>query len=210
MGKFVPQDVDKPVAIITAWRGILLDNTGQPYPEADRRDANDAANRLLRANIRRRGMSFYAVVGAGQVQDARGIWTANRENSLIVQPVGKMDNDDFLNHIRELLFNPTNEPGNGPFVHTQDAALLKVPKQQQAFLLTYPDGQPPAGPQTYSIERPIGDSATIRTILDNYFTQMKFGPRASPAMMDQHDQPGDVGNIGGLPGQRFAIKDKKP
>jgi hypothetical protein len=47
---------------------------------------------------------------------------------------------------------------------------------------------------------------------------MKYGPRADPDMMDQHDQPTDVGNPppdtgkpgAGLPGKRFTIKDKNP
>jgi PIN like domain len=218
MGKFEPQVVDKPIAILTAWRGIVLDPSGQPYPTGKRRCRNDAANELLKANIRRRGLSFYPVVGAGQEQDAQGNWTVNRENSLIVQPVGQIGDDDFRNHIRELLFNPTNELGNGPFPHTQDAAMVKLPSQQQAFLIKYPDGQSPIGPQSYTVERPIGDSAARRTPLDDYFTQMKYGPRAGLGMMDQHDQPNDVGNPppgtgkpgAGLPGQRFSIKDKKP
>ncbi len=218
MGKFRPRVVDKPVAILTAWRGTLLDPNGQPYPEFKRRLRNDAANELLKVNIQRRGLSFYPVVGAGQEQDAEGTWTANRENSFLVQPVGQMIEDEFENHIRELLFNPTNEQGNGPFIHTQDAAIMKLPSQQQAFLLKYPDGQFAVGPHSYTIRRLIGDSAELRTALDDYFTQMRYGPRASLAMMDQHDQPHDVGNPppgtgkpgAGLPGQRFTIKDKKP
>jgi hypothetical protein len=129
-----------------------------------------------------------------------------------------MDDDTFRNHIRELLFNPTHEQGNGPFPHKQDAAIMKLPGQQQAFLLKCPDGQSPVGPQSYTVERQIGNSADCRTAQDDYFTQMKYGPRASPAMMDQHDHPDDVGNPrpgtgkpgAGLPGQRFAMKDKKP
>lgn len=219
MGKFELQVVNKPIAILTTWRGTLLDANGQPYPEAIRRRLNDKANKLLKANNRRRGLSAYPVVGAGQEQDAQGNWTANRENSFIVQPVGdSMDEDTFRNHIRELLFNPTGEAGNGPFTHTQDAATVKLPSQSQAFLLMCPDGQSPIGPQSYTVERLIGDSAFPRTPLDDYFTQMKYGPRADPGMMDQHDRPDDVGNPrpgmgkpgAGLPGQRFAIKDKKP
>jgi len=222
MGKFEPQAVDKPIAILTAWRGVLLDPaTGQSYPEAVRRRLNDEANELLKANIRRRGLSFYPVVGAGQEQDEDGNWTANREDSFIVQPVGKMDDDMFRNHIRELLFDPTDEQGKGhkgPFPHIQDAATVKLTSQPQAFLLTVPDGQSAVGPQSYTVERPIGDSAFPRTPLDDYFTQMKYGPRADPGMMDQHDQPDDVGNPppgmgkpgAGLPGRRFTIKDKKP
>ncbi len=217
-GKFERLFADKPIAILTAWRGTLLDPTGQPYPEAVRRRLNDDANRKLMANIRRRGLSYYPVIGAGQEQDGQGVWMVNREHSYIVQPVGDMTDEVFLNHIRELLFNPTNEHGSGPFPHTQDAAVVKQPSQQQAFLLKCPDGQFPTGPHSYTVLRPIGNSAQRRTAQDDYFTQLKYGPRADPAMMDLHDQPADVGNPrpgtgrpgAGLPGQRFVIKDKKP
>jgi hypothetical protein len=48
MGKFEPQVIDKPVAILTAWRGVLREpTTGQPYPEPVRRRLNDKANELL-------------------------------------------------------------------------------------------------------------------------------------------------------------------
>lgn len=40
------------------------------------------------------------------------------------------------------------------------------------------------------------------------YTQVKYGPRADPGMMDQLDQPGDVGNVANAPGRRFTIKDK--
>lgn len=219
MGKYEPPAVEKPVATLTAWRAELKDQvTGQSYPEAERRRLNDEANRKLMANLQRRGLSYYPVVGAGQEQDAQGHWTANRENSLIVQPVGQMDEDEFENHVRELLFHPTGEAGQGPFPHTQDAAIVKLPSQQQAFLLKSPDGQAPVGPRSYSVRREIGDSADSRTAQDDYFTQMTYGPRATPTMMDQHDKPDDVGNPppgtgkpgAGLPGQRFVIKDKKP
>lgn len=94
IGKFEQPVVDKPIAILTAWRGELLDPNGQPYPEAVRHRLNDKANELLKANIRRRGLSFYPVVGAGQ-ELLQGITTMNKENSFIVQPVSKMDYDVF-------------------------------------------------------------------------------------------------------------------
>jgi hypothetical protein len=81
MGKFEPQMVDKPVAILTAWRGALIDpKTAQLYPEDERRRRNDRANELLKTNFRRRGLSFYPVVGAGQQQDELGVTTVNKEN----------------------------------------------------------------------------------------------------------------------------------
>jgi hypothetical protein len=125
MKKFKPLAVVKPVAIITAWRGVL-DNplTGQPFPEPDRQRLNDEANELLIANIGRRGLSFYLVVGAGQ-ELVNGIVKPNKENSFVVQPIGEMAEDVFESHIRELLFNPTDQAGQGPFQHTQWGALVK-------------------------------------------------------------------------------------
>ncbi len=216
MGKFEPQDVDKPIAIITAWRGTLLDASGKTYSEAERRRLNNEANDLLKANIRRRGLSFYPVVGAGQERDELGNIRPKKENSLIVQPVDKkMDNDTFRNHVRELLFNPTGEQGSGPFAHTQDSAVVKFPGDPQAYLLGFPSSmQEPTGPQDYAEEDPIGDAAEHRLHQEPNYTQMRYGPRADPAMMDPLDQPGDVGNPppgkpgAGLPGKRFTIKDK--
>ena len=157
MGKFEPPVVDKPIAILTAWRGTLLDQNGQPHPEAVRRRLNDKVNELLKANIRRRGLSFYPVVGAGQ-ELIQGITTMNKENSFVVQPVGIMDYDVFRNHIRELLFNPTGEPGNGPFVHTQDSAIIKLPDDSQAYELHYPDTmKSPSSAADYTELTPKGD-----------------------------------------------------
>ena len=216
MGKFEPQVVDKPIAIMTAWRKVLLDpSTGQPYPEAIRRRLNDEANEMLKANIRRRGLSFYPVVGAGQERDEHGNVRANKENSLVVQPMGKMDNDAVRDHIRELLFNPTGEHGKGPFSRTLDSAVVKFPGDPQAYLLGFPSAmRAPTGPQDYTEEDPIGDSAERRLHQEPNYTQMRYGSRATPAMMDQLDRADDVGNPrpgtgkpgAGLPGQRFVIQ----
>src|SRR3954464_2354530 len=88
LGKYGPEVVTKPVATMTAWRGELLDPSGRPYPETTRRKFNDEANRKLMANIRRRGLSCYPVVGAGQ-EECGGLIKMNREESLVVQPVGR-------------------------------------------------------------------------------------------------------------------------
>lgn len=118
MGKYQPRTVVIPVALITAWRGQLLDAGGQPLPETERRRRNDAANVMLMANIRQRGLSHYAVVGAGQ-ESHDGITMMNKERSLLVQSVIQTAEDVFLDEMRELLFNPTGEPGLGPHPHTQ-------------------------------------------------------------------------------------------
>ena len=202
MGKFVPQIVVKPIAILTACRGILLDPSDHPYPELERRRLNDEANELLKAHIRHRGLSYYPVVGAGQEE-----WmTVNKENSLVVQPVGQLTDAAFIAHIQQLLFNPTDGQGAGPFVHTQWGALMKLPSNPQAFTLFH-TGQTPTGPQDYSLVKPEGDSAQPRVHNEPFYTQMKFGPRADPAMMDPLDRAGDVGNIDGQPGKRFCIID---
>ena len=142
MGKYEPEMVGKPVATLTAWRGKLLDPSGHPFPEAERRRRNEAANVRLAANIQRRGLSHYPVVGAGQ-EVVGGIQTVNKESSFIVQAHGTMPESVFLDHIRELLFNPTGEPGRGPFRHMQYGAIVKLPGDPQAYLLHHPDGITP-------------------------------------------------------------------
>jgi hypothetical protein len=217
LGKFQPRVVARPVAILMAWRGTLLDPTGQAHSEAVRRRLNDKANELLKANIRRRGLSLYPVVGAGQEQDEQGLMTVNKENSLVVQPVGQMTDVVFINQIQQLLFNPTAEAGAGPFVHTQWGALVKFPSDPQVFVLHYAGSGPATGPQDYAEMDPKGDTAEPRLQQEPEYTQMKYGPRADPAMIDQFDQPGNVGNprsgsgkLGaGLPGNRFTIKRRR-
>lgn len=215
MGKYEPPAVDKPVATLTAWRGELLDANGQSYPEAERRRLNDEANKKLMANLTRRELSYYPVVGAGQEQDDQGTLAVNKENSLIIQPIGDMGEQEFIQHVQELLFNPTDEPGAGPFTHRQWGALMKLPSNPQAFTLFH-KGQAPTGPQDYTMVKAEGDTAVSRLHNEPWYTQMKYGPRADQAMMDPLDQPDDVGNPrpgtgkpgAGLPGKRFTIDNR--
>ncbi len=100
LSKFDSTPANKPVAILTAWRGELLDAAGRPQPDAIRRKLNDEANRKLAANVRRRGLSIVPVVGAGQEEGEDGTLTANREDSYIVQPVGEMGEKEFVAHIK--------------------------------------------------------------------------------------------------------------
>src|SRR4051812_45588032 len=79
ISKFDSAPTNKPVAILTAWRGELPNASGKPHPEAVRRKLNDEANRNLAANLRRRGLSIVPVVGAGQEEGEDGVLTANRE-----------------------------------------------------------------------------------------------------------------------------------
>lgn len=205
LGKFLPQVVDRPVAILTAWRGELLDPKGQPYPEPMRRKLNDEANLKLAANIRRRGFSCYPVVGAGQ-EERDGEIRMNKENSFVVQPVGRMSEDEFVENIRQLLFNPTGDQGRGPFRHTQWGAAIKLPGMPEAFLFHQTD-DPPRSPADYHLGEVLGGSAGSRRGEPAY-TQMKFGPRATPVMMDPLDHPDDLGNVRGQPGRRFTIGDR--
>ena len=205
LGKFLPQAVDKPVATLTAWRGELLDQDGRPFPEALRRKLNDEANGRLMTNIRSRGLSYYPVVGAGQ-EEKDGVLRMNKEGSLVVQPVGRMSEDQFIAHIRQLLFNPTGENGRGPFPHSQWGAVIKLPDLPEAFLFHH-TGNSPRSPADYQIGDFIGGSAGPRRGEPAY-SQMKFGPRATPAMTDPLDHPDDLGNIKGQPGRRFTVRDK--
>jgi hypothetical protein len=157
------------------------------------------------ANIRRRGLSYYPVVGAGQ-EEKDGEIRMNKECSLVVQPVGRMTEGEFLDHIRQLLYNPTGEEGRGPFSHTQWGAVVKLPDLPEAFLF-HQSSDPPTSPADYRIGDFIGGSAGPRRGEPAY-SQMKFGPRATPAMMDPFDSPDDLGNIQGQPGRRFTVKDK--
>ncbi len=205
LGKFLPQAVDRPVATLTAWRGELLDPEGRPYPEAIRRKLNAEANRRLTANVRRRGLSYYPVIGAGQ-EEKDGEVHMNKEVSLVVQSMGKMSEAEFLNHIRQLLFNPTAESGPGPFAHTQWGAAVKLPDMPQAFLF-HLASESPTSPADYKIGENIGGTAGPRRGEPAY-TQMKYGPRATPGMNDPLDRPDDLGNIKGEPGRRFTVRDK--
>ena len=192
------------MAILTAWRGELTDASGKPHPEAVRRRLNDEANRKLVTNVRRRGLSIVPVVGAGQEEGEDGVITANREESYIVQPVAKMSEKEFEGHIEQILFNPTGEPGKGPFPHTQWGGLVKLPSQPRAFVV-HNHGNP-TGPEDYHVGDHLGATARPRKS-EPYYTQLRFGPRASDSMMDPLDKPDDLGNIKSRPGRRFTLGD---
>jgi hypothetical protein len=206
MGKYQPHIVVMPVALITAWRGQLLDGGGRSLPEVERRSMNDEANLRLMANILRRGLSYYAVIGAGQeYYDSRTV--VNKERTVVVQAVNQIEEPSFLDEIRELLFNPTGEFGLGPHPHTQWGAIVKLPSMSQAFLLHCAGNGPPAGPHDYNYMDLIGNSAAPRLLQEPAYTQMQYRPRATAEMMDPFDLPDDVGNIAGLPGKRFTVRD---
>ena len=202
LAKFDSTPTNKPVAILTAWRGELADDSGKPRPEAVRRRLNDEANRKLAANVRRRGLSILPVVGAGQEEGEDGTLTANREASYLVQSVGLMPEKDFLAHIKDLLHNPTGEPGRGPFAHTQWGGLVRLPSQPRAFIV-HQEGDP-TSPGDYRIGDHLGATARPRKN-EPYYTQLRYGPRASDSMTDTLDKPNDLGTIKGIPGRMFTL-----
>lgn len=204
LAKFNPTTFNKPVAILTAWRGDLPDALGKPHPEAVRRKLNDEANRRLEANVRRRGLSLIPIIGAGQEEGEDGTLTVNREDSYIVQPVGEMSEKEFLVHIKGLLYNPTGEAGRGTFPHTQWGGLVKLPSQPRVFLVH--NSGSPLGPEDYHVGDLLGRTARPRKS-EPYYTQLRYGPRASDSMMDDLDKPNDLGNIKGRPGRRFTLGD---
>ena len=204
LAKFDTIPGNKPVAILTAWRGELLDPSGRPQPEAIKRRRNDEANRRLAANVRRRGLSLVPVVGAGQEEGEDGTLTANREASYLVQPVGEMPEKQFVDNIKQLLHNPTGETGRGPYPHTQWGGVVKLPSQPRAFVV-HNKGNP-AGPEDYHVGDHLGTTARPRS-KEPYYTQLRHGPRASNSMMDDLDGPKDLGMIRGRPGRRFTLGD---
>ena len=117
-----------------------------------------------------------------------------------------LSEDQFIAHIRQLLFNPTGEKGRGPFPHSQWGAVIKLPDLPEAFLFHH-TGNSPRSPADYQIGDFIGGSAGPRRGEPAY-SQMKFGPRATPAMTDPLDHPDDLGNIKGQPGRWFTVRDK--
>jgi hypothetical protein len=202
------------VAILTAWK----DGLG--------RDENTLANYLLTQRLAAYHLSWVPVVGC---------WTSpatartDCELSFLVRPkpVGKrpFSNEDFLDVVRELLYNPTNEPTTpkSPPKHCQEAAAVKVPAARWAqphyasrdwkwaFLVqrNLSSSDPPTGPGSYSTYIFLGDRAWPMSNQIN-FTQMLFGPRASVGMRAPTDKPTDLGNKRGEPGRRFALTPPVP
>jgi len=154
MGKFAPQVVEKPVAILTAFRGEV--------PVAD----NRRANTRLADDLKRLNLGFYPVIGAGQ-EERRWLFglfryvVPSREESFVVQPRADMTEGAFVSVIQGLL------QGYGQF-----AAMMKVPSSPQAFLL-YSDGG----------REDTGSGVGPATAQDNYYTQLKGGPRADASML---------------------------
>jgi hypothetical protein len=154
LGKFEPLVVDRPVAIMTAWRGEV------PLAE------NRKANAHLVADLKRSNLGFYPVKGAGQEERSWlfGLFryvVPSSEESFVVQPRADLAEEAFVSVIQDLL----REYG-------QFAAMLKLPSSPQAFLL-YSDGS----------REGTGSRAGPSTTRDGYFTQLIGGPRAHSSML---------------------------
>lgn len=152
--KFEPRIVNKPVVILTAFQG-----------EASLAD-NRKANAELMGDLKRLDLGFYPVKGAGQ-EERRWLFGLLRyvmpssEESFVVQPRADITEEAFVSMIQGLLQK-----------YDQFAAMVKLPSSPQAFLL-YLDG---------SWENK-GSGATPTTVQDDYYTQLKGGPRAEASML---------------------------
>jgi hypothetical protein len=199
MGKFVVQVVDKPVAILTAFRGevSLADNR--------------RANAQLAEDLKSLNLGFYPVKGAGQ-EERRWLFRLFRfvvpssEESFIVQPRARADQvteSEFLAAIAGLLQK-----------YDQYGAVVKLPSSPQAFIL-----------RQHGRGNNLGSGAGPTTAQDDYYTQLHGGPRADSGML----RPWEIRGEGGLfkrfanwwnrrsfmnrpadrskIGQRFSIKD---
>lgn len=152
--KFAPEIVDKPVAIMTAFRGEV------------RLSDNRRANAQLTVDLQTAALGVCPVKGAGQ-EERSGLFGLVRyvvpssEDSFVVQPRGEMTEGAFVSLILELVQK-----------YGQFAALIKLPSSPQAFLL-YSDGA-----REYK-----GTGAGPTTVQDSFYTQLKGGPRADVSML---------------------------
>ncbi|HET6881357.1 MAG TPA: hypothetical protein VFI31_14440, partial [Pirellulales bacterium] len=153
LSKFKPPIVGKPVAILTAWRG-----------EGSLAD-NRRANVELEKDLQSQDLGYYPVKGAGQEQrrllGMLPYVIPSGEESFVVHPRGEMSGETFETVILRLLHK-----------YDQYAAMMKVPTSEQAYLL-YSDGS----------REQKGSDAGPTTARDNYYTQLKGGPRADPEML---------------------------
>lgn len=149
MSKFQPPST-KPVAILTAFRTVrsLADNR--------------AANAELAKDLQQLNLSFFPVQGMGQ-EDFPALFglvqvvQPSNEESFVIQPRGEMTEEVFETTIRDLLRK-----------YGQYGAMMKLPGTAQAFLLRTADG----------IRESKGSEVGSRTSQDNYYSQLRAGPRA--------------------------------
>ena len=148
MSKFINND--KPAAILTAFRADFS------------LKKNRSANSELEDMFNDRGLSFYPVDGVGEEEDEEGGLKPVVEESYIVQPIGEMEPDTFVNHIRELLFSAHNPD------HRQWGAVVKLPNEPPWMLH---HGGSPSHPGDYN-PSPMTPNARIRSD-EPYYTRLK-------------------------------------
>jgi hypothetical protein len=162
VGKFQSQ-ATKPVAILTAFRAerSLADNR--------------AANAALANDLQQLILAFYPVHGRGQ-EDFPVLFGLVRvvqpssEESFVVQPRGEMTERTFEAMIRSLSQK-----------HGQYGAMMKLPSTLQAFLLRCSDGG----------RENKGSEVGATTPQDDYYSQLKGGPRADPSMLSPWELRGE-------------------
>ena len=161
------QDIDRPVAILTAF-----EKGSRPL---SRLVANRAANAKLVQDFKASGLSFFPVKGMGQeeVKYLRGLITfraPSEEESFVVQPIDAgMSEREFISIVQAMLAT-----------YNQFAAAVKLPSTPQAFLLQ-PNGE------RSNIGAGVGD----RSPQDDYFTQLRGGPRAPDSQLSPYEIRGD-------------------
>jgi hypothetical protein len=162
MGKW-QQPVDKPIAILTAFR-------------ADQILANNRARNVALANdMQQLDLGFYPLLGRGQ-EDFPALFGLVRvvqpssEESFVVQPQGEMSEEVFEATIRGLLQK-----------YEQYGAIMKLPSTPQAFLLRTADGS-----REYK-----GSEVGATTPKDDYYSQLRAGPRADTSMLSPWEIRGE-------------------
>lgn len=162
VSKFQPR-ATKPVAILTAFRAerSLADNR--------------AANAGLAKDLQQLNLSFYPVQGMGQ-EDFPALFGLVQvvqpcsEESFVVQPRSEMTEGVFEATIRDLSRK-----------YGQYGAMMKLPSTPQAFLLRTSDGE----------RENKGSEVGSRTPQDDYYTQLKAGPRADSSMLSRWEIQGE-------------------
>ena len=166
--------VAKPVAAVTAFRGLLFDASGRPILDpVQKLRINRQRNEQLKADLTRLGLGYYPVKGAGQEEKSilGFAWTTpTEEESFIVQPRAEMPEDGFVEIIRQLIER-----------YEQDVAAVKVPSSRAAFLLKK-DG---------TKEEPLGHTAGPRRSGEEYYSVKIKGPRASDSMLEPWELHGE-------------------
>jgi len=148
-------NLQKPLAILTAFRGDIDPDQRQQLRK------NRIANEILKKQLASRGLSSYPVMGVGQEDDREtGQVNTTNEESFIVQPIGNMPENEFLRHLKELLFSGQRQWG----------AAVKLPSNPNAFLLHHSGDV--NNPEDYNQTTNLGTSAKIANPSDPYQTKM--------------------------------------